>query len=270
MSTHFFIPKLGEGFAQAMMPIAAHSTLRTDTVGIVAKEVKIPVPDGEIPAYLAIPEEGDQFPIVLVIQEIFGVHEHIKDVCRRLGKAGYMAIAPALYARQGDTANMSNMEEIMKVVAKVSDQQVMSDLDATVAWAAKNKGDVARLTATGFCWGGRIVWLYAAHSTQLKAGAAWYGRLSGAVTENNPKHPLDIAGELRASVIGFYGGKDHGIPQEQVEKMREALRRAGKSCEIHLYPEAGHGFNADYRAGYDPEAARDAWIKMLAWFRLYA
>jgi carboxymethylenebutenolidase len=261
------LTRLPEGFAAAVRPITA-ATITTDAAGLIAGEVEIPAGDTRIPAYRAMPATGTAFPTILVVQEIFGIHEHIKDLCRRLAKNGYLGIAPYLYTREGDVSNLEGVQEIYgKVVSKVPDAQVMSDLDATVAWAAKNGGDTSRLAATGFCWGGRIVWLYAAHSAALKAGAAWYGRLAGPTSELQPKNPVYVAGELKAPVAGFYGGKDTGIPVEWVEMMRSTLQAANKPGEIHLYPEAQHGFNADYRPSYDPAAAKDAWAKMLAFFK---
>jgi carboxymethylenebutenolidase len=249
------------------MPITA-SAITTNINGLTAGEVEIPTGDLRIPAYRAKPESGTAFPTVLVVQEIFGIHEHIKDLCRRLAKSGYLAVAPYLYTREGDVSNLEGIQEIYgKVVSRVPDAQVMTDLDATVDWAAKDGGDVSRLAATGFCWGGRIVWLYAAHNPSLKAGAAWYGRLAGATSELQPKNPVDIAGDLKASVAGFYGGKDAGISLESVEQMRMLIEAAKKPSEINLYPEAQHGFNADYRPSYDPAAAKDAWAKMLAFFQ---
>ncbi len=259
--------KLTAGFAAAVLPISAE-TITTDTNGIVAGEVEIPSGNFQVPGYRAMPATGKSFPVVLVVQEIFGVHEHIRDLCRRLAKTGYFAVAPELYARQGDVSKMENIQDVIqKVVSKVPDQQVMNDLDATVKWAAADgKADPARLAITGFCWGGRIVWLYAVHSAQLKAGAAWYGRLVGQKSDLTPKNPIDVAGDLKAPVIGFYGGKDTGIPAESIDQMRDALKANAKEAEINVYPDAGHGFNADYRPGYNPEAAKDAWAKMLAWF----
>jgi carboxymethylenebutenolidase len=225
----FVVTSLAAGFALAVRPVSAE-TITTDAKGLTAGEVKIPVKDGdkegEIPAYRAMPDKGGPFPVVLVVQEIFGVHEHIKDVCRRFAKLGYLAIAPELYARQGDVSKIEDFQKIIKdVVSKVPDAQVMSDLDATVAWAKKSeKGDVSKLAITGFCWGGRIVWLYAAHSAKLKAGVAWYGRLVGAADPLHPKHPTDIAANLKAPVLGLYGGADSGIPLDSIEKMREALK----------------------------------------------
>ena len=266
----FVVTTLATGFALATQPVSAQ-TITTDSTGLVAGEVKIPVTDGQIPAYRAMPEKGSSFPVVLVVQEIFGVHEHIKDMCRRFAKLGYVAVAPELYARQGVVSKISNINEIIStVVSKVPDAQVMSDLDATAAWAKKSsKGDVNKLGITGFCWGGRIVWLYAAHSPQLKAGVAWYGRLVGAPDELHPTHPVDIAAKLRAPVLGLYGGKDTGIPQDTVEKMREAVKAAGGKSEIVVYPEAGHGFNADYRPGYDKNAAQDGFRRLQEWFKKY-
>ena len=260
---------LAVGFAAATLPVHAQTLITTSAEGLAAGEVKIPVPDGEIPAYRAMPSSGGPFPVVLVVQEIFGVHEHIKDLCRRFAKAGYCAIAPELYARQGDVSKLTDYREIFaQVVSKVPDAQVMSDLDAAVAWTAKTgSGDPARVAVTGFCWGGRITWLYAAHNPTLKAGVAWYGRLTGQATELQPKYPLDLAAELKAPVLGLYGGKDQGIPLEDVEKMRAALAAAKQPSEIVVFPEAPHGFNADYRPSYREAEARDGWARCLAWFR---
>jgi carboxymethylenebutenolidase len=266
----FVVTTLASGFAVAVRPISAQ-TITTDTNGLVASEVKIPVSDGEIPAYRAMPASGKSFPVVLVVQEIFGVHEHIKDICRRFAKLGYMAIASELYARQGDVSKIENFQDIIsKVVSKVPDAQVMSDLDATVEWARKTgKGDVARLGITGFCWGGRIVWLYSAHNPHLKAGVAWYGRLVGQTNELTPKNPIDLVGSLKAPVLGLYAGKDQGIPLTSVEQMRAALKTAGNPSEIVVYPDAQHGFNADYRPSYNKEAAQDGWRRLRDWFKKY-
>ena len=266
----FVVTTLASGFALAVQPVSAQ-TITTDTNGLLAGEVKIPVADGEIPAYRAMPEKGKSFPVVLVVQEIFGVHEHIKDMCRRFAKLGHVAIAPELYSRQGDVSKITNINEIIsKVVSKVPDAQVMSDLDATVVWAKKSaKGDANKLAITGFCWGGRIVWLYAAHNPQLKAGVAWYGRLVGSPDELHPTHPVDIAAQLKAPVLGLYGGKDTGIPQDTIEKMRAAVKAAGGKSEIVVYPNAGHGFNADYRPGYDKDAAQDGFRRLQEWFKKY-
>jgi len=264
----FVVTMLGSGFALAVQPVSAQ-TITTDVQGLTAGEVKIPVKDGEIPAYRAMPSGGGPFPVVLVVQEIFGVHEHIKDLCRRLGKSGYLAVAPELYARQGDVSRMKDIQEILStVVAKVPDAQVMSDLDATVAWAAgTGEGDVRRLAVTGFCWGGRITWLYAAHNPKVKAGAAWYGRLVGQTGELTPANPIDLASALTVPVLGLYGGADQGIPLDTVEKMRAALATGRSGSEIVVYKEAPHGFNADYRPSYRKDAATEGWARMLAWFK---
>jgi carboxymethylenebutenolidase len=263
----FLITRLGAGFAAAVLPVSG-ATITTDTQGLMAGEVQIPVEGGTMPAYRAMPETTrNPFPCVLVIQEIFGVHEHIRDICRRLAKAGYLAVAPALYAREGDPAQVTDIQKLMTdIVAKVPDAQVMSDLDSTVNWMARNQGNTAKLALTGFCWGGRIAWLYAAYSPVLKASAAWYGRLAGPATPLQPKNPIDVVNDLKAPVIGFYGGKDTSIPLETITQMREAIVNAGKSGSINIYPEAGHGFNADYRESYNDYAASDAWRKMLAFF----
>ncbi len=263
----FVVTSLISGFALAVQPVTAE-TITTDSKGLVAGEVKVEVEGGEIPAYRAMPEKGESFPVALVVQEIFGVHEHIKDICRRFAKLGYLAIAPELYARQGDVSKLTDFREIIeKVVSKVPDKQVMSDLDATVAWAEKHKGNTSRLGITGFCWGGRIVWLYAAHSKKLKAGVAWYGRLVGQPSELQPRHPIDVAAELKAPVLGLYGGADNGIPNDTVERMREALKKAGSKSDIVLYPDTPHGFHADYRPSYRPEQAKDAWGRLQRWFK---
>jgi carboxymethylenebutenolidase len=264
----FVVTMLGAGFALATQPIMAQTAINTDTHGLIAGEIQVPVADGMVPAYRARPDTGSNFPVVLVIHEIFGVHEYIKDVCRRLAKAGYLAIAPELFARQGDVAKISSIQEIINgVVARVPDAQVMSDLDACVAWAATHDGDASRLGITGFCNGGRTVWLYAAHNPILKAGVAWYGSLEAAPTALKPKHPLDIAGELKAPVLGLYGGNDQGISADQVEEMQQALKKAGGKSEIHVYPDAPHAFHADYRPSYRKEEAEDGWRRLLDWFR---
>ncbi len=264
----FVLTALTTGFALAVRPVSAE-TVTTDTKALTAGEVKIPTSDGAIPAYRAMPSEGGPFAVVLVVQEIFGVHEHIKDVCRRLAKLGYLAVAPELYARQGDVSKLSDNTEIMsKVVSKVPDSQVMADLDATAVWAKDSgSGNVQKLGITGFCWGGRIVWLYAAHSAQLKAGVAWYGRLAGPTSETQPKHPIDVVSALKAPVLGLYGGNDQGIPLETIEKMKQALTAAGKPSEIIVYPDTPHGFHADYRPSYRKEQANDGWQRLQAWFK---
>ena len=260
---------LATGFALAAQPVAAQTTITTDTSGLIAGEVKIPTGDGEIPAYRAMPSEGGPFPTILVVQEIFGVHEHIKDVCRRLAKFGYFALAPELYARQGDVSGLTNIQQIVsEVVSKVPDVQVMGDLDAAVAYAkGTGKADTARLGITGFCWGGRITWLYAAHNSSVKAGVAWYGRLVGDSSALTPKHPVDVAADLKAPVLGLYGGADQGIPVATIDRMKEACRAAGKTCEFVVFPDAPHAFHADYRPSYRAEPAQDGWKRLQDWFR---
>ncbi|WP_251960330.1 dienelactone hydrolase family protein [Nostoc commune] len=258
---------LATGFALAVQPISAQ-VITTNTEGLVAGAVKIPVKGGEIPAYRAAPATGKNFPIVLVIQEIFGVHEHIQDVARRFARLGYLAIAPELFVRQGDVSKLSSIDEIRPIVAKVPDAQVLSDLDATVDWAVKSaKGNADKLAITGFCWGGRITWLYAAHNPQVKAGVAWYGRLVGEANELQPKYPVDIASSLKAPVLGLYGGKDTGIPLDTVEQMRDRLKESSSKSEIIVYPDAPHAFFADYRPSYREEDAKDGWKRLLAWFK---
>ena len=261
------VSSLTAGFAIAVQPISA-KTINTPSKGLIAGEVKIPVSDGTIPAYRAMPAMGKDFPVILVIQEIFGVHAYIQDVCRRLAKLGYLAIAPEMFYRQGDVTKLTDIAQIRPVVSKVPDAQVMSDLDATVAWAAKSaKGDPQKLGITGFCWGGRITWLYAAYNPEVKAGVAWYGRLVGDSTELTPKHPIDIAQNLQVPVLGLYGGKDTGISLETVEQMREKLKGCSTTSEIIVYPDAPHAFHADYRPSYRQKEAEDGWRRLLAWLR---
>jgi carboxymethylenebutenolidase len=264
----FMLNVLASGFAVAVQPVSAQ-TVVTDVKGLTAGEIEFSTPDRPIPAYHAMPATGGPFPIVLVVQEIFGVHEHIRDVCRRLAKVGYLAIAPELFVRQGDVSEMTDIQQILKdVVSRVPDRQVMADLDAAVGWAsALGRGDPNRLAVTGFCWGGRITWLYCMHNRKVKAGVAWYGRLVGQETELTPRHPLDIAGKLGVPVLGLYGGADAGIPQDSVVRMREALDSGDSASEIHVYPDAPHAFFADYRPSYRKAAAEDGWNRMRAWFK---
>jgi carboxymethylenebutenolidase len=270
----FLVTTLGAGFALAVQPVMAQTAIRTDSAGLTAGEIKVPAAGGDMPAYRAQPATGGRFPVILVVQEIFGVHEYIKDVCRRLAKLGYLAIAPELYARQGDPRQYDNVQEVLdKIVAKVPDAQVLADLDACAAWAKGNGGDAARLGITGFCWGGRIVWLYAAHNPQLKAGVAWYGRLAGPATALTPQPPIDLAGELKGPVLGLYGGLDQGIPLATVAQMRQALGAsvspASRASTLHVYDNAPHAFHADYRPSYRKVEAEDGWQRLQAWFKLY-
>ena len=261
MTTH------APGYAAATQPVASQTQITTDTQGLTAGEVRVRPGDGELAAYRAMPSGATNLPVVVVVQEIFGLHEHIKDVCRRLAKAGYLAIAPDLYQRQGDVTRLANIEEVRAIVAKVPDAQVMGDLDAAAQWAAENGGDPGKLAITGFCWGGRMVWLYAAHNPKLRAGVAWYGKVEGPATELQPKMPLDLVERIDAPILGLYGGADAGIPNEGVDRMRDALKRAGKPSEIHSYPDTPHAFHADYRPSYRRQAAEDGWRRMLAWFK---
>ena len=265
----FVITGVTTGFALAVQPVQAQSVITTDTKGLVAGMAQIPAEDGTIPGYYARPAGKGPYPTILVVQEIFGVHEHIQDICRRLAKAGYFAVAPSLYARQGDATKMTDSQAIVsQIVSKVADVQVASDLDSTVAWAKKTKfADTSRLGITGFCWGGRQVWLYSVHNPKLKAAVAWYGPLGHANSPITPVGPLDLAKDVQAPVLGLYGGADPGIPVAQIQDMQAKLKAANKPCEIVIYPETPHGFNADYRPSYRAEPAKDGWAKLLAWFK---
>jgi len=256
-------------FALAVQPAFGQSVIQTSPDGLIAGDITFAAPDGlALKAYRAQPAGPGPFPTVLVVQEIFGVHEYIRDVCRRLARQGYQAVAPNLYQRQGDPAGIDNVPDILaKIVSKVADAQVMGDLDTAAAWAAAHGGDASRLGITGFCWGGRIAWLYAAHNPRLKAGVAWYGRLTGAASPLTPAHPVDVVGQIAAPVLGLYGAKDQGIPVSDVERMRSDLTRAGKRAEFVVYPEAGHAFHADYRPSYRAAEAADGWGRLLAWFK---
>ncbi|MFQ5418461.1 MAG: dienelactone hydrolase family protein [Myxococcota bacterium] len=257
------------GYAIAAEPVFA-SAIHTEEAGLETGDVSIPVAGGSMAAYYAAPASGDTPPVALVVHEIFGVHEYIRDVCRRLAKEGYLAIAPDLYQRQGDVSKQTSVGKILEeIVVKVPDEQVLADLDATLAWAKDHgKGDTSRVVITGFCWGGRIVWLYCAHNPTLKAGAAWYGRLAGEKRPETPTHPLDVADAPHAPILGLYGTEDSGISIESVQQMRARLAASGSSSEIALFPGAPHGFHADYRASYRPMAATEGWRRMLDWFRM--
>ena len=248
---------------------AAAQVIQTDNAGLQAGEVQIPTQDGRIPAYAARPAGEGPFPTVLVIEEIFGVHDYIKDICRRLAKAGYLAVAPELYARLADLSKMTDAQQIVRdVISKAPDATMLSDLDATVAWArAEGRGDTARLGVTGFCRGGRNTWLYAARNPALKAAVAWYGPVGGGTSDIQPRTPADVAAELKCPLLGLYGGADQGIPVPQVQAAAEKARAAGRQVEIVVFPDAPHGFHADYRPSYRREAAEDGWRRMLAWFR---
>lgn len=255
------------GFALAVQPVQASTMISTDTSGLDAGDATVAVEGGALPIYYARPASGGPHPVVLVVQEIFGVHEHIRDVCRRLAHQGYLAIAPELFFRQGDPRSIESVGEILQnIVSKVPDAQVMADLDACANWAAGKGGTPDWLAITGFCWGGRITWLYAAHNPALKAGVAWYGRLDGLPSDNSPRHPIDVADALHAPVLGLYGGQDQGIPLDDVEMMRSALQTVNSPSTIHVYPDAPHAFHADYRPSFRKAEAEDGWKRLLDWF----
>jgi carboxymethylenebutenolidase len=266
----FLVTAAAAGFALAVQPVCAQTVISTPADGLATASTGIPVEGGTLPIFHARPSGGGKLPTVLVVQEIWGVHEYIRDVCRRLAKLGYLAIAPELYFRYGDPSKIENVNTILEtIVAKVPDAQVLADLDACAAWAASNGGDPARLAITGFCWGGRVVWLYAAHNPKLKAGVAWYGHLKGAPSPLTPKQPLDLAGQIRVPVLGLYGAQDQGIPVADVEAMRAALAKAASPGELIVYPDSGHAFHADYRPSYNAQDAADGWKRLTAWFGKY-
>ncbi len=266
---------LGVGYAATAMPIMAQTAVKTSDAGLVTGTPVFEVESYPVPFYFAAPEGKKNLPIILVVQEIFGVHEYIADTCRRFAKAGYLAIAPDLYARQGDASKYTDVSKLLaEIVAKVPDAQVMADLDGAVKWAGENGGNTKRVGVTGFCWGGRATWLYAEHSKNVKAGVAWYGRLVGAASAVTPKHPVQLAATLKAPVLGLYGGQDGGIPLTTVNEMKDALADAGakgnkaaKASEFVVYPQAPHAFHADYRPSYRKEAAEDGFQRALEWFK---
>lgn len=261
---------LGVGYAAAAGRLAAQTAIRTPSEGLVTGEFSYVVDGFQVPAYRAAPAGRSNLPVVLVVHEIFGVHEYIADTARRLAHAGYLAIAPELFARQGDPGAYGELAKLQaEVVSKVPDAQVLADLDGALHWAAANGGDASRAGITGFCWGGRIVWLYAAHAP-VKAGVAWYGRLVGTTSELTPRNPIDVAAELRAPVLGLYGGADPSIPPETIDKMKAALAKgspAARAAQFVVYPDAPHAFHADYRASYRQGPAQDGWKRTLDWFR---
>ncbi|HVH79890.1 MAG TPA: dienelactone hydrolase family protein [Stellaceae bacterium] len=265
----FVMTSLASGFALAAGPVSAEA-ITTDTNGLTAGEVKVPTADGDMVAYRAMPDKGGPFPTVLVVMEVFGVHEWIKDICRRFAKLGYFAIAPELYARQGDASKYTDIPKLISdIVVKVPTDQVMSDLDATVIYAkSTGKADTTKLGVTGFCWGGFATWMYAAHQPALKAAVAYYGS-PRKITDLTPQNPEGVAQDVHCPVLAFYGGQDKTIPQDLIDKRQKACTDAGKTCEAKVYPEAEHGFLADYRPSYDAAAAKDAWALMLAWFKKY-
>jgi carboxymethylenebutenolidase len=261
---------LGVGYAAAAMPIMAQTAIKTPSDGLLVGEVNVVVNGTSVPVYRAAPAGKTGLPVVLVLSEIFGVHEHIADVARRFARAGYLALAPELFVRQGDAQSYGEIAKLLsEVIAKVPDAQVMADLDACLEWAEANGGDVSRVGVTGFCWGGRQTWLYAAHQKRVKAAVAWYGRLVGQVNDLTPKNPIDLAAQINGPVLGLYGGADTGIPLATVDQMKAALAQgsaAAKASKFVVYPEAPHAFHADYRPSYRKEAAEDGWKRCLAWF----
>ena len=261
---------LGVGYAATAMPIVAQTAIKTSAEGLKTGEITYEVNGFKVPAYYAMPAGKTNCPVVLVVQEIFGVHEYIADTCRRFAKAGYLAIASELYARQGDPTKYGEISKLIaEVVNKVPDAQVMADLDGAVKWAVANGGDAAKVAVTGFCWGGRITWLYAAQGP-VKAGVAWYGRLVGASSDLLPKNPIDLAANMRAPVLGLYGEKDGGIPLDTLDKMKAVLATGGpasKAAQFVVYPDAPHAFHADYRPSFRKEAAEDGFKRCLDWFK---
>jgi len=261
---------LGVGYAAATLPIAAQTAIRTSSEGLTAGPVTFEVNGFQVPAYRAAPAGKTGLPVILVVQEIFGVHEYIQDTARRFAREGFLAIAPELYARQGDPSKYTDIPRLQaEIVSKVPDAQVMADLDGAMKWAAANGGDVSKAGVTGFCWGGRITWLYSAHAP-VKAGVAWYGRLVGTASDLTPRHPVDVAAQLKAPVLGLYGSADTGIPLDTVERMKTALAAgspAAKASQFVVYPDAPHAFHADYRPTFRQAAAEDGWKRAIAWFR---
>ena len=257
------------GFTLATTRVEAQA-IHTDAAGLVAGETTVPTDKGDLPAYFARPDGAGPFPTVLVIEEIFGVHEYIKDVCRRLAKAGYLAVAPELYARLGDLSKMTEVSAIIRdVISKAPDHQLLRDLDATATWAAAHGGDPKRLVVTGFCRGGRNTWLYAAHNPALKAAVAWYGPVGGTPSSIQPRNAADVATELKAPLLGLYGGQDAGIPVADVRAAAAKAVSAGKTVQIHVFDDAPHGFHADYRPSYRKADAEAGWQEMLGWFSKY-
>ena len=264
---------VGVGYAAAVSPIMAQTAIKTPADGLTAGDVTIDVNGFKMPAYRAAPAGKTNLPVVLILSEIFGVHEYIADTARRFAKAGYLAIAPELFVRQGDAQSYGEMAKLIaEVISKVPDAQVMADLDATVAWAGAHGGNLNKVGVTGFCWGGRQTWLYAAHSKHIKAGVAWYGRLVGNATPLTPVHPVDVVAKLNGPVLGLYGGADTGIPVNTVAQMQNALATGSKAAQAStfvLYPDAPHAFHADYRPSYRKPAADDGWQRALAWFKAH-
>ncbi len=264
----FLKTALGTGFAAATLPVMAQNVIKTDTAGLTAGTIQINVYGQNVPVYRAQPEGKTNLPVILVISEIFGVHEHIADIARRFAKQGYLALAPDLFIRQGDPTKLASIADLQRdIISKTPDAQVFTDLDAVVDWAKANGGNADKIAITGFCWGGRITWLYAAHNPSIKAGVAWYGRLMGDTNANFPRHPIDVAGTLSVPVLGLYGAKDTGISQESIVVMKAALAKGPNKSTFVIYPNSGHAFHADYRPSYVEADAKDGWGRALAWFK---
>jgi carboxymethylenebutenolidase len=268
----FIRAAVGFGFAAAAMPICAKTVIKTDTEGLKEGEFTLDIGGQPVPVYMAMPKDRSNLPVVVVVSEIFGLHEHIADVVRRFAKQGYLAVAPELFIRQGEPADYDNIALLMKeVVSKVPDEQVFGDLDAVIAWTKRNGGDPEKIGVAGFCWGGRITWLYAAHNPNVKAAVAWYGRLiaDGAPTALSPQNPVDIAATLTTPVLGLYGGKDPGISAASIQQMKDALAKGTSKSEFVVYPKSSHAFHADYRPSYVPEDAKDSWKRAIDWFQTH-
>ncbi|MNR90419.1 Carboxymethylenebutenolidase [compost metagenome] len=266
----FLKTAIGTGFAAAVLPVTAQSVVKTDNSGLTAGEITVTVNGQAVPVYRAQPTGKTNLPVVLVISEIFGVHEYIADVARRFAKLGYLALAPELFVRQGDPGAYGTIAELQKeIISKVPDAQVMTDLDAVVAWAKANGGNTDKLGITGFCWGGRVTWLYSAHNPKVKAGVAWYGRLIGNNNELTPKNPVDIAAKLKTPVLGLYGAQDGGIPVTTVVQMQDGLSKGSSKSEFVLFKNSGHAFHADYRASYVEADAKDGWKRCVEWFKTH-
>lgn len=263
----FLKAALGSSFALAALPVVAQSVIKTDTTGLTAGTVTLNIAGQAVPVYRAQPEGKKNLPVILVISEIFGVHEHIADVARRFAKLGYLAIAPDLFVRQGDAVHAEREVLMRDIVGKTPDAQVLSDLDAVVAWAGQNNGNIDKLGITGFCWGGRITWLYASHNPKVKAGVAWYGRLEGTPNQYTPSNPVDFAAKLTVPVLGLYGAKDTGIPQASIENMKVELAKGKSGSTFVVFADSGHAFHADYRPSYVEKDAKDGWARATAWFR---
>jgi carboxymethylenebutenolidase len=263
----FLKAALGSSFALAALPVVAQSVIKTDATGLTAGTVTLTIGGQAVPIYRAQPASKKNLPVILVISEIFGVHEHIADVARRFAKLGYLAIAPDLFVRQGDAVHAEREALMRDIVGKTPDAQVISDLDAVVAWAKENNGNIDKLGITGFCWGGRVTWLYSEHNPKVKAGVAWYGRLEGTPNQYSPSNPIDAAASLTVPVLGLYGLKDTGIPQESIEKMKAALAKGKSGSTFVVYADSGHAFHADYRPSYVEKDARDGWSRAVAWFK---